>query len=305
MKASGVLVGLLLVSSLQGLVQSKGTMKNLKEVFIGRCHEFYQISQPQILPKNCSLLWSKFHEAFRNKSACQVKPSDYKEYCEYADDSRKINQSLFWEATKDTVDLITQVYPNFVSLGRTIQGYIANRLLWCGGSGPDGINYTHCPGDNECGFEVYYPYWAYASQQLAKKATGVVHVLLNGSREDGVPTYSRDSYFAKLELPNMDNKAVTEVRAWVIYDLHKKQKEKCGEKSLVHFAEDAEKFGLNFTCTDNPLFLRPLMCFKYQTAKACKVFNSLPSAGVDISIAWFCSFLLFCNGVRQLVAGIW
>ena len=92
MKASAVLVGLLLVSSLQGLVQSKGTVKNLKELFIGRCHEFYQISQPQILPKNCSLLWSKFHEAFRNKSACQAKPSDYKEYCEYADDSRKINQ---------------------------------------------------------------------------------------------------------------------------------------------------------------------------------------------------------------------
>ena len=53
-----------------------------------------------------------------------------------------------------------------ISNAELFSRYIPNRLLWCGGSGPDGINYTYCPGLNECGFEVYYPYWAYASQQV-------------------------------------------------------------------------------------------------------------------------------------------
>jgi len=167
----------------------------------------------------------------------------------------------------------------------------------------DGINYTHCPSEKQCGFEIWYPYWAYASKQFSKKVRGIVYVLLNGSRTDGLPTYSRKSYFATLELPFMDNKTVTELKIWIIYDLLKGPTEKCGEKSLKLLAEDAGKYGIKMTCTDNPRELRPLMCNKYEGAEVCKNFglsktNSAPRAEHSQSMRYLVlAFLVlkFCS----------
>lgn len=80
------------------LVGCQGTTRSLKEIFIGRCHEFYRVKFPDLPLKNCSMLWDKFHKAFSNRSACDVKPEDYKDYLEYADDGRllsKVNSLLF------------------------------------------------------------------------------------------------------------------------------------------------------------------------------------------------------------------
>eukprot|EP00794_Sanderia_malayensis_P007253 gene7253-8061_t len=293
-KHLGLLVTLCLASS----CANPATTKNLKEIFIGRCHEFFNIISPGTTPKNCTLLWETFHAAFAYKSGCHVQPDDYSQFFNYADENKLLNKTLFWEATKDTVEILTRINPSFVSLGNTLQGYIANNLVWCGGNSSDGINHTNCPTQKDCGFEVYYPYWAFASKQLlkllanypspdlpcpsilqfAEKVQGIVYVLLNGSRTDGVPTYSRDSYFAKLELPFMNNKTVKRLKVWVIYDLNKEQKEKCGHNSLKDLQEDAKKFGLQMTCENNPGELRPLLCSKYPDAKVCESHKGVVSS---------------------------
>ncbi len=92
-------LGLVVVALTLSSVYSDGTTKGLKEIFIGRCHEFFSIIQPKATPKNCTLLWNKFHNAFGYKDACNTRPANYQDFMESADageEIRKVKIQIFW-----------------------------------------------------------------------------------------------------------------------------------------------------------------------------------------------------------------
>ena len=65
--------------------QHKGTTPFLKEIVIGRCQEYLQISRINRIPAftinvDCNRLWDRFRSAWAGKDNCAVKESDYDEF---------------------------------------------------------------------------------------------------------------------------------------------------------------------------------------------------------------------------------
>lgn len=121
-------------------------------------------------------------------------------------------------------------------------------------------------------------------------------MILNGSRPNGRPTYSNDSYFAIFELPNFQRNgtyAVTKVNVlvlhtpdypvlWVSKDSFENWnyftyfvfffcRERCGEKSIIQLEKLIRDNGFQYECIDDPDELLLVICGDNWNARECQV----------------------------------
>jgi hypothetical protein len=88
-------------------VKSNGTINNLKEIFLGRCHYFLNIRQQTncgINSKsyNCTEIWLAFKEASTGKTPCNITIDDYRKFLSLVNHSIPANSTFFYSGTYRT-----------------------------------------------------------------------------------------------------------------------------------------------------------------------------------------------------------
>ncbi|GFN85020.1 ADP-ribosyl cyclase 1 [Plakobranchus ocellatus] len=249
----------------------RGTTGNICHVFKGRCWDYEVTRYLTDLPRvetNCGKLWKLFTKAFSYKSPCDVQLENYQPFLEAASQNLPENKVLFWSGVFSLAHKLGNDGQEYVTLEDTLVGYLANSITWCGQSSEPGMNYTRCPSWDDCPLEAAESFWAGASTAFARGARGQVLLMLDGSNP-AKPAYRRDSFFGKYELPNL-SQDVTSVYVIVSHVLDKPKLELCGSGSLQSLEADVIERGFFYTCVDDPLAVRHLLCSQNPQSRECQ-----------------------------------
>ena len=97
-----------LLNITQSCEVSSGTTRNLRAIFIGRCHDFFNTIHKNdcgIRIKNnynCKLIWNEFRQVIIGKDLCDIKVESIDKFFDLTDIEIGINKSLFWSGTYTT-----------------------------------------------------------------------------------------------------------------------------------------------------------------------------------------------------------
>ncbi|XP_065832555.1 ADP-ribosyl cyclase/cyclic ADP-ribose hydrolase-like [Oscarella lobularis] len=254
------------------------TTPDIEQSFFGRCEYFKEFGYAQPMPVVCSTAWNPFFGAFAHKDPCNVTMANYASFFNVTGQVPPRDMTMLWSGTQDLKSIFCMDGINCYDNSQFMPSYVVGEMNWCGStSDPSGMNFTGCKSYDPvtCPNHVTYSFWAAASEQLALRSTGRVRLLLNGTRTTG-DAYSRNSFFAKFELPNLNPNAVTLVEAIVALTPGQTAKETCNNGSLVTLRTDVTNRGLNYQCTMNPPLVRHASCGFYARQPAsCNFRNPL------------------------------
>nr|XP_002735899.2 PREDICTED: ADP-ribosyl cyclase-like [Saccoglossus kowalevskii] len=232
--------------------QSYGTTPYIEEIFVGRCWDYQYVYNDESCMvrdvKNCSELWQLFRSGFAYRDPCNVTGDLYKDFAEAAMHDVGVDKTMFWSGTYFAAHAYSALSQRLTTLEDTLTGYVAQQLIWCGQTDDPGINYMSC--NERCYRSAEEAFWGVASTAFARQAKGEVFTLLNGSRPEGA--FKNDSYFAKYELPNLDQGQVTMINIVVIHSLDTPATETCDTGSILDLKEIITQYGFRYTCTDDP-----------------------------------------------------
>ncbi|ELU00357.1 hypothetical protein CAPTEDRAFT_165703 [Capitella teleta] len=255
-----------------GLGKGPGTTAELREIFMGRCWEYQRFIAPVMFKASgidCQALFDSFAKAFVGMAPCgDVPPEAYDQLVEASSMELPPDTSLFWSGDYFLAQNIANRGQRMFTLESTLIGYIMNDLTWCGQRQSPGINFDTCPLFATCENHVMASLWVNALERYAAQASGVVTVLLNGSRADG-EAFRNNSFFAMHELPNLSSEKVDYLRVWVAHDLDVPSTETCETGSLKLLAKIAEEKGIGYECEDNPASILHLMCVDHPLNDQC------------------------------------
>ncbi|XP_067670148.1 ADP-ribosyl cyclase/cyclic ADP-ribose hydrolase-like [Haliotis asinina] len=276
MRTITTLLSLLVMTSFMHDVISDnpGTTPHLSEIFVGRCWDYNLIKYKTLMTMtnvdvDCEALWNAFFKSFSFQAPCSLSMQNYQEFMDMARQDLPVNKAMFWSGTYVIAHEYAQDSGRYVTLEDTLIGYLANSIVWCGSaSDPSGMNSSRCPSWTDCPLEASESFWASASATFAKSAKGVVTLVLDGSR-DGKPAYSRQSFFAKHELPNLDDSV--QVVVLVTHALGGPARETCTNGSIVDLLGDIRNRNLQFKCIDDPPAIVHLLCADDPEARECKL----------------------------------
>lgn len=253
-----------------------GTTPSLEIIFRGRCSQYQELNPDNRLPSlteniNCTDVWNIFSKVFEYKEQCKTKivEKDYDEYFEKVSNKKKlVNKAMFWSGTREIVHDFSFVNTDYFTLEDTFPGYVANALNWCGCSTcQDGLNFQYC--NKSC--SQINPHWDGASRNFARSAAGIAYVMVNSTQAEPFTAYWNGSTFGRIELPTLGKeKLVKHLEVYLVSDIDKKPRERCGEGSLVNLVEDAKKYGITINCIQDPKMVESLLCAKYPKSEQCK-----------------------------------
>ncbi|XP_013385053.1 ADP-ribosyl cyclase/cyclic ADP-ribose hydrolase-like [Lingula anatina] len=149
-----VFLSLCLVS--QPTAASAGTNRHIREIFIGQCWyytEYIGQSLSENVQKNCTDLWEKFSHAWMYKDPCNVTVADYEPFVNAATVPGEVptNKAVFWEAAYTLAHDYSGRRRRYVASADILTGYLGNHVFsWCGQEEEPGINYDHCPLEEDC-----------------------------------------------------------------------------------------------------------------------------------------------------------
>ncbi|XP_072049570.1 ADP-ribosyl cyclase/cyclic ADP-ribose hydrolase-like [Amphiura filiformis] len=250
-----------------------GTTPNLEEIFLGRCWEFqYLYSSQDNCPGarvDCSDAWQKFKTAFVGKDPCNINDNAYDELLglipiRFADD-----MTLFWSGTNELAHGYADATP-IDTLEDSMLGYMLNGLNWCSSEGSDRFSSDPCPDydPESCSHTPSGVFWSSVSTMLAREASGIATVMINGSSP--WDAFWSGSFFAKYELPNLDAEKVTNLRIIVAHDIEGPINEECGEDSVKRLEDIAAASGLTYTCENSPRDVRLFQCVDNVNHRQCQ-----------------------------------
>ena len=157
------------------------------------------------------------------------------------------------------------------SLDNSFSGYLLNKLNFCSSDLNSDFNYDWCP--EEC---VLYnsSFWNAASIDFAKKASGNVNLILNGTRSVGALLNS--STFIKYELPYLDPIRVQKIKVLLLHSPDQEKFETCERPvTLDYLRKMLKEKNILYECEDDPDNIFLLMCFKDTQSRECQtVINS-------------------------------
>lgn len=256
----------------------EGTTPFIKEIVLGRCHTYLELSatnrkESLNVDVNCSKLWETFRNVWANKNPCTINAASYKPFFSLISTNKTVkDQLLFYSGLRRLTGDLTAVNDNYFTLEKTISGFVADKLDWCGCVSPtkscvNGINYGKC--SSTCKASSHF--WKAASTNFAKTAAGTAYVMMNGTKRGKETAYHKDSYFTRYELPTLGrNGLVKKLVIMVAFDLGVPPKERCGTRSIATLAADAKKYGIkSVRCIDNPRMIVSILCAKFPDAKQC------------------------------------
>ena len=152
------------------------------------------------------------------------------------------------------------------TLEDTLSGYLLNQLLFCSSSGSTNLAYTSCPAG--CVTRAN-PFWNAASLDFAKRASGYISIMLNGSRTAGA--IFNGSTFFLYELPNLDSSRVKQLTVVLLHSPDQAVYETCYSPKTLGILEDAMAAkNIAYKCVDDPIDVVYLMCFYQPDSKQCQ-----------------------------------
>jgi hypothetical protein len=154
-------------------------------------------------------------------------------------------------------------------LENVLSGYLLDSLQFCSDKDQPYFVESHCP--LLCVYRNN-PFWNAISTQFAQKASGVVTVILNGTRTQGaLVNYST---FFNYELPALRSTVVSVVRVILLHLPGQLRHETCkSPKTLKALEKILEEKQIGYECQDNPPEIMPLMCLKAPDTEECAYFK--------------------------------
>ena len=247
-----------------------GTAYNIEEIIKGRCYFYLNLQRNSncgIVPVNydCNSIWNAFKNAVIRKSPCDIKIEDFKEFFKLASHSVPSDSSVFWSGTYNSYHDIVKL-KSYLSLEDTFSGYLLDGLRFCSSNALSDFNYETCPFD--C-VSINSVFWNAASIEFAKKASGHVRLILNGTRTIGA--ISNSSTFMKYELPYLENNMIDTLSVFLLHTPGQKSYETCLKPKTLNYLKSILKYKeIKYECHDNPEQILLLMCFNDINAKECK-----------------------------------
>ena len=152
------------------------------------------------------------------------------------------------------------------SLDSSFRGYLINKLTFCSTDLNSDFNYNWCP--EEC---VLYnsSFWNAASIDFAKKASGSVNLILNGTRSVGA--LLNTSTFIRYELPYLEMPRVEKIKVLLLHNPGQIKIETCKRPVTLDYLKHIlyEK-KIAYECEDDPDNILLFMCFKDDQSKECQ-----------------------------------
>ncbi|CAF0815264.1 unnamed protein product [Rotaria sordida] len=262
-------------------IKTNGTTCGLKEIMIGRCHDYQYVKHSLFLTnqssiKNCTKLYEVFESAVRYKSYCNMNMSTYERYFDLAlDGVHVINRAMFWSGTYAITHTYSGNGRNYVTLEDTLAAAMVDGLIWCGKENDtEGFDFVSCPYTCKSNQWADLAFWGLASKTFAQLAVGEIYVVLNGSQAHGKSAFRNNSFFSSFELPNLRRNGtyrVTKVNTLVLHSPDEIAVEKCGEKSLLDLEKLVRSHGFDYACKDDPEELILIMCSDKWEARECQI----------------------------------
>ncbi|XP_075922478.1 ADP-ribosyl cyclase/cyclic ADP-ribose hydrolase 2-like isoform X2 [Petromyzon marinus] len=222
----------------------RGTTRDLKKIFVGRCYDYIRVINPALRDKNCEQMWEAFYNGFKGKQPCEVTMDSYNQFVALASHPLPKDKEIFWSGTNALVHKYSGA--RLLTLEDSLAGYIANNLNWCPIAGNPDLDYTSCPGYSECDNNAVKSFWIMASKSFAQNVRGVVRVMLNGSREGGAFYSGRES---------------------------------CGVGSVAHLEARLKEHGFKYSCFDNCKSVLHMQCVDLPNIPICQFANNDSSPG--------------------------
>ena len=96
-----VVLILLNMAATEQCTLSNGTTRNLNEIFIGRCHEFFSVKNCNLDKSlfDCEKIWGKFRTPIIGKVPCSVQITDFDDFILEVDHKIPSNKTLFYSGT--------------------------------------------------------------------------------------------------------------------------------------------------------------------------------------------------------------
>jgi len=253
--------------------KNSGTTHKLKDIFLGRCHEYkFTKGLQDRKDLECNKLWTMFAKSFMYKPACKPSVALYEKFLDHIDEDLPHDRlGLLWSGTRELAHVIASYTKKYVTLEDTLPGYLVNNLTWCGSEKSPGIEYKPCPW--EC--RIQKDYWREANKRFAKKLSGLVYILLNGTRQHIVdkniyPAYMKNRYYlGPTIIPNLNKTNVEKINIVVAHSLDEKKLESCGEDTVKLLESDIKQLGIDVECFNDPPIILRLNCMKKPLSKQC------------------------------------
>ncbi|XP_028657627.1 ADP-ribosyl cyclase/cyclic ADP-ribose hydrolase 1 [Erpetoichthys calabaricus] len=214
-------VALILVFIPRQRTSAEGTSKNLADIIVRRCRVYVQ-EHESLGSRDCEEIKNRFLNSVIGKDPCNITMNDYDFFMEAARQNISCNKFLFWSKTKEIAHFVSSVYMNInvinpskcvMTLEDSLVGYMMDGLKWCSRVGMKEMDYSSCPGWNDCELNSVKSFWKRASLYFASIACGNVSVMLNGSISD---PFSDSSLFANTESRKLNSKNIDEVNILLV-----------------------------------------------------------------------------------------
>ena len=162
----------------------------------------------------------------------------------------------------------------------TFAGYLLNELTFCSASNLTDFSKTDCPLN--CGLRNM-SFWNAASLNFAKKSSGFVTVILNGTRTIGA--IANTSTFLNYELPQFESDRINEVVVYLLIAPGTTAYETCtNRKSLKILESRLAAKNISFSCVDNPEEIVYFMCFQSPLTKECDYIKSTVNGSSELAV---------------------
>ncbi|KAM4709480.1 uncharacterized protein O3C94_021696 [Discoglossus pictus] len=231
-----------------GQVSYYGTTKDLKTKILNRCSA-YKKANPKI-GQDCNEIFEELEKIVYKKDPCSITPDNYSNLIQHLGKEQiATNKTILWSKTKNIVDkFIKTSNENYKAVANTFVGSMFDDLVWCGMANSSGMNFNLCPAWDECEYNAVRSFWVMTSKIFAKRSSGVVHVMLNGSIPDPVGPILKN-----VEIPHLDPTKVHLVEVW---DFAKSNI--CNNKTFSELRGSIESRGMLYSCTNSCRKVMPM-----------------------------------------------
>lgn len=159
------------------------------------------------------------------------------------------------------------------SLEDTLSGYLLNELTFCStNKSRKFFSNESCPQD--C-VTRNSPFWNAASIDFAKKASGNVYIMLNGTRKYGAVLNT--STFFKHELPYLHSDKIKRLTVFLMHTPGQEKHETCNKPKTLNILSNIllEK-NITYVCEENLERTTFLLCFYNPQSNECQRLKSEP-----------------------------
>ncbi|KAK4472301.1 hypothetical protein MN116_003567 [Schistosoma mekongi] len=229
---------------------------------------------------SCQEVWSSFEKillSIRNQSECIVKPHLFDDFVRqmFEMQQQPIQSDQYFHS--QVINVIRGMCKRLGvcrSLETTFPGYLFDELNWCNDSLIYNADYeTVCKCNYNNG--VVNAFWQSASTEYARRATGTIFVVLNGSVK--LP-FDENRTFGSIELPQLKYPKVKQLIVKLIHDLEDTiPRHTCESTNLLRFASKVNSSYISFSCINDPLEFKHYQCIKNPLNKHCQFSSSASS----------------------------